>query len=50
MVIAPDVDTVAGVSQELAPPVPVIDQFGEPDGATAPVGPVTVRVNTAVPP
>ena len=33
----------------MIPAVPLTDHNGEPDGAAAPIGPVTVKVNVAVP-
>ena len=45
----PEVVATGGVSQAFTPAVPVIVHTGVPVGAAAPVGPVTVNVNTALP-
>jgi len=45
----PTVVAVGTESHEFTPAVPLTDHNGDPDGAVAPAGPVTVNVNTAVP-
>ena len=50
VVVEPDEVWVGAVEQALAPAVPLIAHVTAADGAFAPVGPVTVAVNTAVPP